>query len=180
MHYTTKTFTSLICKTIVSEFSKQNMILHCGNISFFNGLFRLSCTTLVYQIGGRQDAGPPGCSIQSDFNHHRRHHHHHQRHYYRNHKFHSFYQIHIIDGWFDFYKGRGQTLLCLFQLELKMVFSHQTQIFLLFCPDPMRNRKGGIWYHTWWHHSWTWRLFNREPWGLIVVLWDVHMNRWRI
>ena len=32
----------------------------------------------------------------------------------------------------------------------------------------MRNRKGGIWYHSWWHHSWTWWLFNREPWGLIV------------
>ena len=139
MHYTTKTFTSLICETIVSEFSKQNMILHCGNISFFNGLFRLSCTTLVYQIGGRQDAGPPGRSIQSDFNHHRRHHHHHQRHY-RHHQFHTFYRIHIIDHW----KGSNNTLLLVplkggFNYpppgELKM-FPPKTQIFFLFCPDP--------------------------------------------
>ena len=92
------------------------MILHCGNISFFYGLFRLSCTTLVYQIGGRQDAGPPGCSIQSDFNHHRRHHHHHQRHY-RHHQFHSFYRIHIIDRCFDFGKGRVKHYFTYFRLK---------------------------------------------------------------
>ena len=179
MHYTTKTFTYLFCKTTLSEFWKQNMILYCCNISFFYGLFRLSCTTLVYQIGGRQDAGPPGCSIQSDFNHRRRHH---QRHY-RHHP-----SIHPSNPYNRSLEGvKYTTLLGLFEKRVKLkkiklkTFSPQTQIFPWFCPDDSKWETekaafdiivGDIIAE---HDDFS--IENPEGWLLYC---EMYMNRWRI